>query len=76
MRKVILPLTFLLILVCAGCTLKARLYNLTIGEVTVATFTYGGSGRGKISAVLLSGEQLNGEYILHSCSARLGQYLR
>jgi hypothetical protein len=53
----------LLVFFSVGCTLQARLYNLSTGEVTSATFTYGGSGRGKISAVLGSGEQLKGEYI-------------
>ncbi|MGB6201044.1 MAG: hypothetical protein WA871_09620 [Candidatus Acidiferrales bacterium] len=50
-------------LIGAGCSLQARLYNLTTGEVTPATFTYGGSGRGKIRAVLASREQLKGEYV-------------
>src|ERR1700684_1718524 len=63
MRKLALSATLLLVLLGAGCTLHARIYNLSTGEVTPATFTYGGSGRGKISAVLKSGEQLNGAYI-------------
>jgi hypothetical protein len=63
MKKLALGSTLLLMVIDAGCTLQARLYNLSTGEVTVATFTYGGSGRGKISAVLGSGEQLKGEYI-------------
>ena len=63
MKKRALACAILLTLIDLGCNLQARLYNLTTGEVTPATFTYGGSGRGKISAVLKSGEQLNGEYI-------------
>lgn len=52
-----------LVFILAGCVLHARLYNLSTGEVTPAEFTYGGSGRGKITAVLASGEKLHGEYI-------------
>jgi hypothetical protein len=63
MRKMALGPILLLVLIGMGCTLQARIYNLSTGEVTPATFTYGGSGRGKISAVLASGEELKGEYI-------------
>jgi len=56
----------LVVLLSVGCTLHARLYNLDTGEVTPAVFTYGGSGRGKITAVKASGENFNGEYITSS----------
>jgi hypothetical protein len=47
-----------------ACTLHGRIYNLTTGEVTPVTFSYSGSGRGKISAVVASsGEKMNGEYL-------------
>jgi hypothetical protein len=52
------------VLLEAGCTLHGRIYNLKTGEVTPATMTYGGSGRGKINAVIAStGEKFTGEYI-------------
>jgi hypothetical protein len=53
---------FPLLLFIGGCIRKARLYNLTTGEVTPAEFTYSGSGKGKITAVSVSGEQFKGEY--------------
>jgi hypothetical protein len=53
----------LIALFSVGCNLQARLYNLGTGEVTPATFTYGGSGRGKIDGVSPSGEKYHGEYI-------------
>jgi hypothetical protein len=50
-----------------GCTLHGRIYNLTTGEVTPATITYSGSGRGKISAIVASsGEKISGEYLTYA----------
>ena len=51
------------ILTLSGCTKKARLYNLTTGEVSIAQYSYSGSGKGKINIALASGENLNGEYV-------------
>jgi hypothetical protein len=62
-RLLILGVVFLVGLSCAGCEQEGRLYNLTTGEVTPAKFTYSGSGKGKITALLPSGEQLKGEYV-------------
>jgi hypothetical protein len=53
----------LLIATTAACTRRARLYNLTTGEVSVVEYSYSGSGRGRISTVLASGERLRGEYV-------------
>ncbi len=64
MKRAISWLTLtLLVATTAACTRRARLYNLTTGEVSVAEYTYSGSGRGKISTVLASGEKLRGEYV-------------
>ena len=50
-----------------GCTLHGRIYNLTTGEVTPVTISYGGSGRGKITGVLASsGEKISGEYLTYA----------
>jgi len=51
-----------LVLCLAGCIKKARLYNLTTGEVTEAQFSYSGTGKGKITAMAASGENFRGEY--------------
>ncbi len=64
MRKLLLSLALLISLVGVACTLHGRIYNLTTGEVTPVTISYGGSGRGKISGVVASsGEKVSGEYI-------------
>jgi hypothetical protein len=63
-RSPILAPVILLLLIGTGCTIHGRIYNLTTGEVTPVSITYGGSGRGKISGVAASsGEKLSGEYI-------------
>jgi hypothetical protein len=63
-RKLVLMFTLSVTLFGAGCTLHGRIYNLTTGEVTPVTISYGGSGRGKISGfVASSGEKVSGEYI-------------
>ena len=41
------------ILTLSGCTKKARLYNLTTGEVSIAQYSYSGSGKGKINIRLV-----------------------
>jgi hypothetical protein len=53
----------LIVLATGGCIKKARLYNLSTGEVIPAEFTYSGSGKGKITAVSSTGEQMTGEYV-------------
>jgi len=66
----VLSLTVLLLLSVVfetACTLHGRIYNLTTGEVTPVTITYGGSGRGKISGVVASsGENMSGEYLTYA----------
>lgn len=62
-KRVAILLVSSVLVTAAGCKLQARIYNLTTGEVTPAEFTYGGSGRGRIKAVMSSGEQFHGEYI-------------
>jgi hypothetical protein len=63
-RSLGLCFSLLVIAFEAGCTLHGRLYNLTTGEVTPVTMTYGGTGRGKISAnIASSGEKFSGEYV-------------
>jgi hypothetical protein len=63
-RFALVPAILLSLMVETSCTLHGRIYNLTTGEVTPVTITYGGSGRGKISAVVASsGEQISGEYL-------------
>jgi hypothetical protein len=52
-----------LALLVFGCTKKARLYNLTTGEVTPIQFSYNGTGKGKLSAVSAAGEKFTGEYV-------------
>jgi hypothetical protein len=52
-----------LVLILVGCIRKARLYNLTTGEVVPVQFTYSGSGKGKLSAVSAAGERFTGEYV-------------
>jgi len=42
---------------------KARLYNLDSGQVLNASFTWGGSGKGKLTIVMPDGEQCTGEYV-------------
>jgi hypothetical protein len=61
--KLLAAFSVMLALAYTGCEEKARLYNLTTGEVIPATFTWGGSGRGQINAVSKSGENLQGEYL-------------
>jgi hypothetical protein len=46
-----------------GCSKKARIYNLTTGEVVPAQFSYNGTGKGTLTAVTASGEKLKGEYV-------------
>ena len=62
-RKLLFIVTLMIGAAVSGCIEHGRLYNLATGEVTCLTFTYGGSGRGKIAAVAASGEEFNGEYI-------------
>jgi hypothetical protein len=50
------------ILVLSGCTEHGRLYNLDTGATTVISFSYSGSGHGKLSGTLPSGELMKGEY--------------
>ncbi|MGB8541410.1 MAG: hypothetical protein WCD49_07205 [Candidatus Acidiferrales bacterium] len=50
-------------LLIIGCTKKARLYNLTTGEVVPAQFSYNGTGKGTLTAVTSSGEKFKGEYV-------------
>ncbi len=52
-----------IVLGSADCTRKARLYNLTTGEVSIVEYTYRGTGKGKIRVALPSGEKLQGEYV-------------
>jgi hypothetical protein len=54
-------LLFLTLLLCA-CTKTGNLYNLTTGEVFPFRYTANGHGRGTMTAVMKSGESLNGEY--------------
>jgi hypothetical protein len=54
---------FVLLLSEMSCKQEGRLYNLSTGEVTTVSFTYSGSGKGKISGVLASGEKISGEYL-------------
>jgi hypothetical protein len=64
MNRSLLSLALVIALLGVACTLHGRIYNLTTGEVTPVTITYGGSGRGKISGVVTSsGETVSGEYI-------------
>ena len=64
MKAPALWLVLLTVMFGAGCTLHGRLYNLTTGEVTPVTMTYGGSGHGRLSAVIASsGENVSGEYL-------------
>jgi hypothetical protein len=58
MKRIVLILTLLSL---CGCTGTGHIYNLQTGEVGTLTYSYNGSGRGKISSVL-KGVALNGEY--------------
>jgi hypothetical protein len=49
-------------LLLASCTLTARLYDLSNGQVVPAEFSYTGSGAGRIRVTLSDGEALTGEY--------------
>lgn len=64
MNKQAFVLVLFILALEAGCTLHARLYNMTTGEVIPVTMTYSGSGKGKLNAVVpSSGEKITGEYI-------------
>ncbi len=64
MKRLMTGLALLLALLAEiACKQEGRLYNLSTGEVTTVAFTYSGSGKGKISAVLASGENISGEYM-------------
>ena len=69
-RVRLLGLSFVIIISAVfetACTLHRRIYNLTTGEVTPVTITYGGSGRGRISGVVTSsGEKMSGEYLTYA----------
>jgi hypothetical protein len=64
MKTPALGLVMFLVLFASGCTLHGNIYNLTTGEVTPLTISYSGSGKGKLSAVIISsGEKVSGEYL-------------
>ena len=59
MKKLILLLPLLIL---AGCSSTARLYNLDSGEVMNASFQNYGTGHGKITVTTKEGKNLTGEY--------------
>jgi hypothetical protein len=63
MKKLMAGLALSVLLFQTACKEEGRLYNLVTGEVTIVTFTWVGSGKGTINAVLASGEKLSGEYL-------------
>ena len=67
MRAVLIAVAaFVVCAALAGCHIHGRMYNLATGEVTDFTFTYSGSGHGKISARFQSGEVIAGDYTTFS----------
>jgi hypothetical protein len=56
------PFLLLLVMFLSGCTKHGRLYNLETGAETIVTFSYSGSGHGRLTGTLPSGEVLKGEY--------------
>jgi hypothetical protein len=57
-----LPFLLLLIIFLSSCSLHGRLYNLETGAETIVTFSYSGSGHGRLTGTLPSGEVMKGEY--------------
>jgi hypothetical protein len=45
-----------------GCTAHGNVYNLATGEKTPFSYTYNGSGHGKMTATFANGEVGTGEY--------------